>query len=524
MLNILTDSLIKMDTTSGICSASLPEVYACLMADSVDTFPALRPHQRHAWHAFLVQLGVMAVRRAGLSEPPDDATEWRRIIRALTPEWHDDEPWQLVVDDITTPAFMQPPASAASKLADYKNTLATPDELDMLATAKNHDLKSTVASEASVDAWLFALITLQTMQGYGGVGNFGIARMNGGNSSRPMFTLAPPGGTGAHIRRDIAVLLERRSEILESYPTYGSKGSTELLWTLPWDGTASEKLSVSQIDPFFIEVCRRIRLCSSANRRLHGIRATSKAARIESKALKGVMGDPWVPVDRKGNKSLTPAAGVFSYKRVTDYMTSPNWGQPILFNPTASERRSPDTMQLVARAIVRGQGKTEGYYERTIPIRSKVIQIMGRRNRAQELGDIAKSRIDQIGIVQRILSHAIQVFVARGDSNNVSPEHRQLARPWLNRLDEIIDARFFDDLQEEFEAIGNVERDRVRNRWLKDSVVAKARNILHAAEDALPCPAIHRYRARVAADGLFEGRMRGNNGFPFLFDEPEENE
>ena len=524
MLNILTEPLIGMNPVDGrSVPASLPEVYAALMADAVEAFPALRPHQRHAWHAFLVQLGAMALHRAGSSELPEDAGEWRRLIRGLTSDYPEDEPWQLVVEDITKPAWMQPPASSAAKLAEYKNTVATPDELDLLVTAKNHDLKSAVAAQSDVDDWIFALVTLQTMEGFGGAGNYGISRMNGGLGSRPAFTLAPPGGGGAHVRRDIAVLLERRSEILEEYPAYRREDGAELLWALPWDGTASERLSLSRMDPFFIEICRRIRLRSGSDGSVHGIKASSKAARIESKALKGIMGDPWTPlnISAKENKSLTLAKGGFTYKRMVAYLTSPDWQRPPLLKATASEERSAEDMQLVARAMVRGQGKTEGYYERAIPVRNKMRSAMGRPS-AQELGNIAKSRIDQIGLVQRILSHGIQVFAARGDSAKVSPEHRRLAAPWLNRLDEIVDARFFDDLQDEFEATGGeAERKDIRNDWLRDFVVANARKILHEAEDALPCPAIHRYRARVAAEGLFEGRIRGPNGLPSLFAETD---
>ena len=66
MYNILTEPLIRMVKSNGSHDeASLPEVYAALMADKVEAFPALRPHQRHAWHAFLVQLGAMAMHRAG---------------------------------------------------------------------------------------------------------------------------------------------------------------------------------------------------------------------------------------------------------------------------------------------------------------------------------------------------------------------------------------------------------------------------------------------------------------------------
>ena len=259
---------------------------------------------------------------------------------------------------------------------------------------------------------------------------------------------------------------------------------------------------------------------SRADGTLYGIRTSSKAARIEGKDLKGRTGDPWVPVNRRRDGlPLTLAAGGFTYKRVTEYLTE--WGSPLLLRPTEAEQHSSDTMQLVARAMVRGQGKTEGYHERIIPLRPKTVRLFGRAGGAQELGDIARERIEQVGIVQRILSHAIQVFVARGNADGVSPEHRALARPWLNKLDEIVDRTFFEDLQTEFEADDVASRQDIRNQWLlndsENGVVDHARGILHDAEDSLPCPAMYRYRARVNAEGLFEGRIRGNSGLPFLF-------
>ena len=91
---------------------ALPQVYAALMADEVDAFPALRPYRRHAWHAFLVRLGAIGMHLAGLSEPLGGADEWQGLIRGLTLDRPGDEPWRLVVDDIAKPAFMPPPAKA----------------------------------------------------------------------------------------------------------------------------------------------------------------------------------------------------------------------------------------------------------------------------------------------------------------------------------------------------------------------------------------------------------------------------
>ena len=531
MYKIISEPLLRYDhSVSGRVEASLPEVYAALMADKVDAFPALRPHQRHAWHAFLVQLGAMAMHQARLDTPPDDADEWRGIIRALTPDYPDDEPWQLVVDDITKPAFMQPPASSQEREKDYKNRDETPDELDMLVTSKNHDLKATVADQAGFDDWIYALITLQTMEGFGGAGNYGISRMNGGLGNRPAFTLAPFGQRpGAHVRRDIFALLEYLPEILENNPHYPANGGATLLWTLPWDGTPTEALLPNRLNPLYIEVCRRIRLRSDSGGRIYGIRTSSKAARIESKSLNGLTGDPWAPVDhrdKKGDKVLTLSAGGFHYKRVTDYLTSAEYDSPALLRPTQSEQqRFDEPMQLVARAMVRGQGKTEGYHERIIPVGHKLKSAMLRRNSnaADDLGTIAKGRIDEVGKVQRILSHAIQAFVARGDADKATPDQRNLARVWLNRLDEIVDTRFFEDLQIEFEAEEN-DRTDIRHRWLlndadKSGVINHARALLDDATDSLPCPAIYRYKARVNAEGLFEGRLRGNAGLPDLFSE-----
>lgn len=515
MFNVLTEPLTRVATPGGVRWASLPEAYALLMAGDVEAFLSLRPHQRHAWHAFLVQLGATAMHRAALSEPPSDSEEWRRIIRALTPEYPKDEPWQLVVDDITKPAFMQPPASSSDRLADFKTVVATPDDLDMLVTSKNHDLKASIGTECGTDDWIFALIDLQTMEGFGGAGNYGISRMNGGLGSRPAFSLAPTGGPGVHVRRDILALLS-------DFPT--SEGAKDLLWLLPWDGTSPERLLPNELAPLYIEVCRRVRLRAAEDGQLHAIRTSSKAARIEGKDAKGRTGDPWTPHNpSRDGLPLTLATGGFNYKRVKEYLL--DWQQSDLLKPTAGERGSDETMQLVARAMVRGQGKTEGYHERLIPIRSKARSAMLRRSgrdSAEDLGNLAQRRIERIGAVQRILSHAIQVFAARGDSDNVSPEHRRLASPWLNRLDEIIDDRFFDDLQDEFEAGDDAERERNHNGWLHEFVVPNARRILGDATDSLPCPAIHRYRARENATGLFEGRLRGNSGLPFLFDEAVE--
>ena len=511
MSNILTNPTIRVKRNNGaIDKLTLPQVYAALMADDIAAFPALRPHQKHPGLAFFTQLGAIATHKAGLPKPPEDADEWQQIIRSLTPH---EEAWHLFVEDITKPAFMQPPASSIAREKDYKSIITTPDELDMLVTAKNHDLKASVGAQGDVDDWIFSLITLQTMDGNPGR-NPGIARMNGAYGNRPAFSIAPRGGVGAQVKRDMTLLLEHRATLIREYPM--TEGGIGLLWTRKWDGTRVEALTLDKLDPLFIEICRLIRLRNDDG--IYAIKATAKYTRIEAKAMKGIVGDPWTPVNRRENKSLTLGLGGFTYKRIAEYLM--DWEHPALLKQTRDERRSSDDMTLVARAMVRGQGKSEGYYERIIPIRHKMKSAMMRRESTQELGDIAKARIDDVGKVQRILRHAVSVFAA-GGGDSISDEHRARANPWANRLDEIVDSTFFEDLQDEFEK-DESERQAIRNKWLRndddDGVINYARKILQDAADSLPCNEMRRYKARTRAEGVFEGRIRNSNGgFPDLF-------
>ena len=523
MHNLLADPLIRFDRSGdGRVEASLPEVYAALMADEVNAFPALRPHQRHAWHAFLVQLGAMAMHRADVDSPPGTAGEWEDLLRGLTSDYSDDEPWQLVVNDITKPAFMQPPARSAERAKDYQSDrdVATPDELDIISTSKNHDIKKGTLSAADADNWIFALVDLQTMAGQIGNGHYPISRMQSGWNSRTSFTLTSSVRWGGHVTRDLAALLEVD---FTDWPMRWD--GIRLLWTECWDGSDAEALTLDKLHPYYLEVCRRRRL-GIDNRGIFARVATSKR-RLATKDSLGVVGDPWQLIDKrdkKGNKALAMQRDSFTYHRIVDYLfKGGDWDLPMLFNAKQGDR------YLVARGVKGDSGgQTEGYHERIIPLRQKMVQVFGRSGGVQELSDIARERIAAIGILQDILKGAVATFVARGNNDRRvhragKPSPNGIAQLSINKLAEIVDARFFDDLQDEFDAPES-ERQSIRNRWLmnsNDGVVDRARDLLRDASDSLPCPAIYRYKARVNAERLFEGWLRGNGGLPLLFDQPD---
>ena len=454
MHNLLTQPLIR---TAPHGTLTLPGVIAALARDEVEDFPALRPHQSPGWHMFLVQLAALALHEADRPDIPEDEDEtvWAALLRGLTSGFTEDEPWHLIVEDTTKPAFLQPPVPDGVTLS--KN-VPSPDALDLLITSRNHDLKQAVARNGQPEDWLFALVSLQTGEGYGGAGNQGIARMNGGSSSRCLLALAPQSGSaddkgmtprsGAWFRRDVSVLLETRGQQLEKYShlEYPATGGIKLTWLEPWP--EGKQLQIRELDIWFIEVCRRIRLRQSGEA-LSARKGTSKATRINAKHLKGVLGDPFAPVHTTDNKSLTLGGGDFNYRKLTELVLSGNWERPLLAR-TASFEREGETLLLVAQALARGNSKTEGFKSRALPIDGKVSRALGARR--AKLHELAQEQMQIIETFDKALCNALALIAAGGDRENVSKDHYAHARDARNRLDKEADAIFFEYLWKRFEA------------------------------------------------------------------------
>lgn len=497
MLDLLRDPLIRTISRDRVEAVSLPEAYAALFADEVEAFPALRPHQRHAWHALLCQLAALACIRAGLSRPPADAEGWRAALQALTPDFPEDEPW-LLVSSLDRPAFLQPVVGPV----DGFKSLGAPDELDILVTSKNHDVKVARLARAEPDDWLFALVTLQTMEGFLGAGNYGVSRMNGGFSNRPGFSLAPFGGVGAHVRRDTERLIDLRDKMLEDHSLFDEDGLA-LIWLTPWNGVTS--LSPKGLDPYYIEICRRVRL-AEVNGRIHACAGGSKAARIAfGKEARGLTGDPWTPVEASDGetKALTIDARGFSYRRMSEILSGKGFIPSPLQTPASrSEKSNP--MVLIARALARGQGKTEGLHERRIYASRKIIALMA-DGRLEEIEIPAKSRIDQAGLVRKALRFGLMMLFQNGPAEfrPTDPNSSKRAEPFLNRFEMEIDRDFFDALFEEVEAESETEKLAIREAWLIE-LRRRALDLLTTAESGSPVSSIRRHRAMARAESAFQ--------------------
>ena len=414
------------------------------------------------------------------------------------------------------PAFLQPPQA---KLDGFK-PLATPDELDMLVTAKNHDVKAARLATADLDDWLFALVTLQTMEGFLGAGNYGVSRMNGGFANRPGFSIAPPGGVGAHAMRDMRRLIAIRDELLKEYEEFDENGLA-LVWLEPWDGTKSLRPKV--LDPYYVEICRRVRLIEMDGR-LSALAAGSKVARIAfGKDTNGLTGDPWTPLEVKDEdqKALTIDARGFSYKRLSDILFENGFRQAPL------QRLGPDDpdgeYNLICRALARGQGKTEGLHERRIVVTPKAAACY-RSAELAPLGNLAQARIDQAGKVRSALRYGLMTLFQNGPGRedfkprDQSSAHR--AEPFLYAFEGEVDRDFFDQLFTEFEAEGDAEKHEDRKVWL-DHLRRHAEWILKTAEAGSPQSTVRRYRAFVRAERSFRESFYKNLGDYFQRERPD---
>lgn len=497
-MNLLADRTIRAGIGGEVRHLSLPETIEALMRDEVDAFPALRPHQRHAWHMFLVQLCAIALHRAGEQAIPAKAGDWADLLLGLTDDAA--EPWSLVVADLSKPAFLQPPVPE-DDLAALKNTIPTPDALDVLITAKNFDLKAAVAADAQPDDWLFALVSLQTMEGFLGAGNYGVARMNGGFSARPFLGLAPlGGGMGAHLYRDIRAMLAGRDQLLHEYGGLYDEEGIALVWLEPWDGAAS--LRLTRLDPWFIEICRRIRFVPEGE----GFRVVgggTAAARIDAKAQNGKTGDFWAPVNDAEGKSFSLNARGFSYRVLCRLLFGDGSERLFRLPPAMIAQPGETDMALVARGVTRGQGKTEGFHERIVPVHRGLMRATTDEDVRQTLGQIADRQQREIAQITGALRLGCAVIAKGGGAEKPGKDDYALAEPYTRRLEAEAEAGFFDTLERRFS-----EGDAAKAGYLRD-LIQTAQKLLAEASEAIPCAAHARWRARVRAPAAFRGALWG---------------
>ncbi len=467
-------------------TASLPEVLALLSADEPVEPTALQPHQHHAWHAFLVQLAAQASHHAQLRGLPTDSAPWRAALLGLSAG--EREAWRLVVEDVSKPGFQQPPIPEGQLDRKRWSELVTPDALDILVTAKNHDIKQTRIRAPRAEHWVYALVNLQTMQGFLGAGNYGVARMNGGFGNRSALAAAPSLRWNDRFKHDVGVWLEQRPNLIESHG-YRDQDGVGLVWLKAWNGL--DALPSLGLDPFFIETCRRVRFTRGASGPTAWMLPT-KTARLSFPVAGGNTGDIWTPIDTKRGVALSLAGAGFHYSKLADLLFSGDWSKP----PALVGDEHAAT-QLHAWAMVRGQGKTEGLHEATLTLGPKARKMLFAASKSpdasEKLAQRSKDRVNLADTVRlRVFRAALLVLAQGGPDGDIDFQDKRVDS-LVARFDADIDAAFFQHLLGSIESPAQGDPDGLR-AW-RSLLWGTAKRHFEASLDALPYPSERRWRA-----------------------------
>jgi len=502
---MLTDRILVVETAEGTFAANLPEALAGLCDGTLIGFDGPTVHQRHGLELFLFQTAAMALVRSGEGGAANDdaawrglanAEDWRQRLAALTPGCAATA-WSLVVDDLTQPAFLQPPIEPGT-LAGYTVAGRTPDEIDVLVTSKGHDVKAARAGAAEPRHWLFALCTLQTQQGYSGRGNFGIARMNGGFASRPMVMFTPSPDLPTRFRRGVQAALAARVTLLGIQDGYYREDGLPLLWLKPWD--REDSLRPADLDPLFVEICRRIRLVRNAVEQIAAWGRPSEVARVAvPKEAKGNLGDAWTPVSVKDNAALTVGAAGFDYRLVNRLIATEDFKMPAAMVPQPTDRGA---LWLHAAVLVRGQGKTEGFHERWLLIPAQARRALSDAGMAVGMDRLSKRMIADADGAKKALRFGLQSFLQGGPDKVDFKDDRP--KDWLGALDQRIDQIFFDHL---FARTENPQDDARADLW-RQALCNVTRVLFMQATDRLDAPQCRRERAKAVASRVFDGMLR----------------
>ncbi len=567
--NLLMDAMISVELTNGkveVCS--LPLLFHYLWLDKIAAFPRLRPHQAPAWHAFLVQLAALSIvcehsrtagnvegrdrREATVARPDnkpanDNASgysasgnntishtasygvqphNWVQRLRLLTSAWPHDEPWMLVTRPIY-PAFLQPPVMHG--LADYNGEVRTPDALDILVTAKNHDVKRHRLTAAQAEDWIYALVSLQTQEGVMGAGKYGVARMNGGYGNRSYFMWSPSRALpGAAFNRDLTILLSEYAGYLDEAKAIGFDTDPAdlklLLWLYPWTDD-EQQLQLKELHPLFVEVCRRVRLVKRISmdntESIAAVHSSSRTMRVNAARQRGVVADPWMPIQAgETSRALSVTADGFSYRRLTEILFgSPrrNYHLPLL-----ARVRLPETqqlMQLRCSGLCRGQGKTQGLHERVLAVPPHAayalwqVHEMPDSRGAQNVRNIVWRFVDIVNDIQgKCLRPALISLFQKGprepDWRKTSSEG--LVASYMDNMDRAIEVIFFPCL---WEVLFNSDTPSAvaaaEQAWL-GQINTLARKILMLAMESTPGTEERRILAGACALNILEGALIKN--------------
>jgi CRISPR system Cascade subunit CasA len=253
------------------------------------------------------------------------------------------------------------------------------------------------------------------------------------------------------------------------------------------------------LHPWFIEICRRVRLYHGAKGRISARTVGSVRALVEAKHLRGHIGDPWIPV----SKGEDPAAFNSSptYQKVSAVLFADDWLRPILLEWHDGIDRLP--MRVRFDVTVRGQGTTGGQHLREVPIdndrRRAFLFDSAERDR---LAKIAGQMMKDASTLNSPIIKTSHVTLIKGGASKVRLDDpaSDWVEHWLKAADKRIEEEFFEYL---FELAGTGDHQ----RW--GSFLRRlAKQIFDAAARTVPISGVRRLKALAVAERRLWGGFR----------------
>jgi len=475
---VLNSAIFELDEDT----VSLPELLARLTAQKHLNYRRLRRHQQAPLHNFLVQIAAMVVtERKSL---PTNAAEWKKALIELV---DGDEDGYELIRAPDQPAFLQ------SVTTDYKDwkSIYSADDQGIAVTSKQFDQKTGSANTAN--DWAFMLIE-HTFQGFSGRGNYGVSRMNGGFGSRPSVAHIPSLNTGERFVRDVNLAAKNRDELIKL--GYKKRDGIKFTHLQSW----KRAFTRSELDPFFIEDCRRMRLFKNEDKIFARISGTN-FSRVSDES-NGVVGDLWIPIDNTSDapKAFTASVAGFSYRKTVDLLNQEKYDRSIAQDVDSDE--DIEEYFFHGQVLTRGQGKTDGYHER--------LMRLPNGDMPQAVSQEADKRVSLVATFQNKVLRPALLALDQNGPNDVDfksePSKKRVAR-YIAQHESAVDSRFFEHL---FRYAQTTEKTPERSRF-RDFVLSAGEEILEHAIDSSPFSSSRRYRAIAKAQSIFWGSAFNND-------------
>jgi CRISPR system Cascade subunit CasA len=260
-------------------------------------------------------------------------------------------------------------------------------------------------------------------------------------------------------------------------------------------------MDLKMLDPFFIEIARAVRLVHQTGA-VRAWGASTSAARLSAKDLKGLVGDPWIPINLKTNGALTVSAAGLTPELVRNLLFEQDYKAAAMQQPTAD---TPATVGFYAAVLVRGQGTTDGFHSITLPIPAKARSALLRRGvERQRLADLSKRGLNDAAAMQnKVLKPALYAWLEAGPEQ-IDWDKREVSA-WVEQTARAFGAAwhhgFFDWLWSTVEV---ADDDAARLTWLQ-TLEQHGRQALADAIARFPTRTGRHYRSRVRTEGMFTG-------------------